>query len=420
MRRELTDPTFHRKPLPAMEAQALILSHLIKMKCESVPLDQAVGRYLAEDLLAPHDLPHFARSGMDGYAVRSADLAGARTGMPIEFEVIEDIPCGAVPQKKIGSGQTARIMTGAMLPECADTVVMLEMVEVVGDRIRIIRELPLGRNVTEPGFEVRTEEKLLNQGTRIGPGEIALLATFGFAIVPVFTRPVVAVISTGDELLEVDAHLVPGKIRNSNRAMLQAQIELAGATALMMEPVGDILSSLVSAIDDAFLKADVVITTGGVSVGDRDVLVDWFGQWDGKMLFNKLKMRPGSPTTVGVKNHQMLFALSGNPGACFVGFELFVSPALRAMMGAVDRRFEDMEAVLTESFDKPNAFERYVRGCVSWNAGRLEARLAGVEQSSIVRTIAQANALLVIPAGVGLQAGQSIRFIPLRDWKGWA
>jgi molybdopterin molybdotransferase len=197
---------------------------------------------------------------------------------------------------------------------------------------------------------------------------------------------------------------------------LLAQIQQAGAVAKIMNPVGDRLDLLGDALERAFEQADLVITSGGVSVGDRDVLVDWFEAWQGQLLFNKLKMRPGSPTTVGVREGKIVFALSGNPGACFVGFELLVVPVIRRMMQQSDRRLAGIHVRLDRAFTKPDAFERYLRGRMEWRDQRWHASLHSLDQSSVVRSAAGANALIVIPPGNGVEAGMEVMAIPLQDW----
>lgn len=410
---------FQRTAISMEEARTRILQHAAPVAIETVPIDQALHRRLATALIAPHPLPHFAKSGMDGFAIRAEDIAFANNENPVTLDVIEHIPAGAVPTKAIGPGQASRIMTGAMVPDGADTVIMIEMTEAVArdghPAIRIIRSLPLGRNVSPIGSEVVSGEMLLEMGTLVHAGEIALLATFGVAEVPVFKQPVIAIMPTGSELLDVNSELQPGKIRNSNGHMLAALLRQAGAVVHLLAPVEDSLDALKSRLTHAFQLADVVITTGGVSVGDHDVLVDWFAEWEGKMLFNKITMRPGSPTTVGTHAGKFIFALSGNPSASYVGATLFVLPLLQRMQGVVACLPNVVQATIVEDFDKPNNFTRFVRGIVEGKNGKLHARLAGADQSSMVRTLATANGLLIIPPGDGVQAGATIDVILLKE-----
>jgi molybdopterin molybdotransferase len=410
---------FQRTVISMEDARVLILQHAQSLEIESIPLDNALHRYLAAALVAPHPLPHFVKSGMDGFAIRAQDIEHAGNDFPITLKVIEHIPAGVVPKKVIGHDQASRIMTGAMLPEGADTVIMFEMTESImvdnQQAIRIIRSLPVGRNVSQIGSEVVAGEMLLEVGTLIQAGEIALLATFGISEVMVYRQPVVAIMPTGSELLAVTSCLEPGKIRDSNGHTLAALLRQAGAVVHLLDPVEDSLVALKHHIAHAFEFADIVITTGGVSVGDHDVLVDWFEEWEGVTLFNKVMMRPGSPTTVGTHQGKFIFALSGNPSASYVGAILFVLPLLKRMQGVLSCLPNVFQATMVEDFDKSNNFTRFVRGIVELKDGKLNARLAGVDQSSMVRTLATANSLLIIPPGEGVRAGEIIDVLLLKE-----
>ncbi|RAL26464.1 molybdopterin molybdenumtransferase MoeA [Thermoflavimicrobium daqui] len=411
---------FGRKPIKVMEAQNRIRSHIQTGKVETIPLTESDGRYLAIDILASDDLPHFRRSGMDGFAIYTADTQKASRENPVWLEVIEEIPCGSVPRKTISSGKATRIMTGAAVPDGADAVVMIEMTNTLEKDgktyISIPRAIPQGENIAPIGSEINKGTLILPKGTKINAGVIALLATFGYAEVSVYQQPKVAIFATGSELLDVDEPLVPGKIRNSNGYLLLSLLQQAGAKPISQLKLPDDVQQAKSAILQALDEVDFVITTGGVSVGDYDILVDIFAEWDGQMLFNKLAMRPGSPTTVGVRNQQFLFALSGNPGACFVGFELFVRPTIWGMQGKTNLELPMFTATLLEDFSKPSPFDRYVRGITSYQNGKVYVRPVGVEKSSITLTIKDADCLIIIPAGGrGASTGDIVQAISLKN-----
>ncbi|WP_274364725.1 gephyrin-like molybdotransferase Glp [Paenibacillus thermotolerans] len=412
-----TDFKFKRRAVSVEEATSLVLSEIRETVAIPLGIGQAAFYRLAEDFAAPGEYPPFNRSGMDGYAVRSADTLGASSEAPILLEVVDHIMCGSKPSVPLGKGQASRIMTGAMAPPEADAVVMLEQTieeEAGGKRyIRLKREAAPGMNLTKAGDEIRPNERLLTKGTLLQEGELALLATFGAANVRVRRKPKVAILPTGDELLPVEAPLAEGKIRNSNGVMLAAQVLKAGGVPELLEPAGDDASKLGERLSRAFERCDAVITTGGVSVGDRDVLTDWFAGWDGKLLFNKVMMRPGSPTSAGSKDGKLLFALSGNPGACFVGFLLFVRPALLRMQGVERAKPEETEAFLSRDFTKTNAYERFLRGRLTARSGRLFAEPVGADQSSVMRTISEANCLIRIPPTAGIAADTLVKVIPL-------
>ncbi|MBH8604541.1 gephyrin-like molybdotransferase Glp [Thermoactinomyces sp. CICC 10522] len=410
---------FQREIVKVKEARARLLPHINELDTEILPLSQCHGRTLAEEITAPIPLPHFRRSSMDGFAIQARATKGATKENPVWLKVLETIPCGNVPRCEITDTTASRIMTGAAVPDSADAVVMLEMTQTAvknGETyVGVEREIAPGTNVAAIGEELEQGTLLLHKGRRIGPGEIALLATFGHAQVKVYRKPRVAIFATGSELLEADAPLEPGKIRNSNSYMLYSLLLDCGAEPLMQPILPDDVSQAQTAILQATETADLVITTGGVSVGDYDILVDIFERWDGQMLFNKLAMRPGSPTTVGVRNNRFLFALSGNPGACFVGFELFVRPVILGMMGKTEFDLPLITASMAVDFTKPSGFERYVRGIYQIEDGRVYVRPAGLEKSSVTLTIRDTNCLIIVPpGGRGVKKGDQVQVLMLK------
>ncbi|HET7627338.1 MAG TPA: gephyrin-like molybdotransferase Glp [Bacillales bacterium] len=407
---------FNRKPITVEEAQALIQPYIKEGTTESVPILESDGKYLAEAIEASHPIPHFRRSGMDGFAVRAEDLAEASKEHPIELQCIEEIPAGTVAQKTVTTGTCSRIMTGAAVPEGADAVVKLEDTEANGATTLVYHSPAVKENVTGIGEEMAEGTPIMEKGRKIGPGEVALLATFGHAVVKVFQQPRVAILSTGSELLGPGDALEAGKIRNSNTYMLYAQVKRAGAVPVVVDSVPDDIELAKRKISEALANYDAVITTGGVSVGDYDILTDFFAEWDGKLLFNKLKMRPGSPTSVGVKDNRLLFALSGNPGACFAGFELFVRPVLRGMLGKDRLEMAVFEAYMAESFINKGSFPRFVRAKLLKQDGKICVQPVGVDKSSIVTSIKDAEVLIHVPEGpVVLQAEDLVTVTALKD-----
>lgn len=412
---------FHRSIVSVGEAQDRILNKISLGSVETVPLMQSFGRRLGQAIHADHPMPHFPRSGVDGYALRSADVRNAALGQPATLTVVETIACGSMPVGAIGCGEAARIMTGAHIPDGADAVVMLEMTDSpdsVGrdGRVSVRKSVFPGENITPVGNELKQGDLMMEAGRHIGAGEVSLLAATGWAEVPVFRKPVVAVLSSGSELLPVGAELEPAKIRNSNSYMVSLLVEEAGGTALWMNPLIDSLDETERVLAEAMRLADIVITTGGVSVGDYDMLTAWFGRREQDMLFNKVAMRPGSPTTAGMSEGKLIVALSGNPGACFVGFKLFAEPAMKAMMGAKDPLPREYWAILGTDFPKPSPYARYVRGYSVVEQGSVLVYPSGKDKSSIVTSIKDANGLIIIPAGgKGLAAGSLTTFIDFRE-----
>lgn len=412
-----------RTPIPVYEATALVSQHHKHGEIEWVHLEESLNRYLAEDVTADHDVPAFDRSPYDGFAVRASDTAGASREQPVRFEVIDHIGAGAVSEKTLGPFQAVRIMTGAQIPEGADAVVMLELAKTCSEGekqyMELKRSFQPGDNISKKGEDAEKGSVLLVKGTRITSGVIALLATFGYALVPVVKKPVIGIIATGTELLNVSDPLVPGKIRNSNASMVMAQVKEAGGIPLYLGKISDDFEESFDAVKKALEKVDFLITTGGVSVGDFDFLPAIYEKLGAEVLFNKIAMRPGSVTTVAHLDGKLLFGLSGNPSACFVGFELFVKPSVRTWL--LDQKPYALcaEAVLTRDFPKPNPFTRFVRSFVSVKDGMLQAEPVGLDKSSAVTSLADANALVVLPGGTrGYEAGRRVHVLLYRDENG--
>ncbi|WP_019638680.1 gephyrin-like molybdotransferase Glp [Paenibacillus fonticola] len=414
------DEKFRRTAVSVSEAQARIMAFARPGHIEEVPLLHADGRVLAADIAAPHPFPHFRRSGMDGFAVMSSDLQSCSSGNPVELKVIDDIPCGSLPAVPLVSGTASRIMTGAKVPDEADAVIMLEMTEPFvrdGQKwITIKRQLESGKNITPIGFELAQGDVILERGRRIGTGELSVLATFGIHQVPVIKRPRIAIFSTGSELLRIDEPLQDGKIRNSNTYMLASQISRAGGEPHILEAIEDDLPGAKRKVEEAFADYDVVITTGGVSVGDYDIMADLVRGPAMEMLFNKVTMRPGSVTTAAVKEGKLLFALSGNPGACFVGCELFVRPYIGAMLGIGQPYLPEFQAELGQTYSKVNNFTRFVRGKLVWKDGRPVVFPATLDESSVMITIKDSDVLIIIPpTNEGVQAGELVQVLKLPE-----
>jgi molybdopterin molybdotransferase len=392
-----------RRIITVIEAVNKVLEHKIQGRVEYVSIEECDGRHLANPIRAEHDVPPFDRSPLDGFAIKSADTRNVSMGNPVELEIIEEIGAGTVAISEIKEGQAIRIMTGAKIPEGADAIVMLELTkEVIRDQKKyvVIDQLfNSGDNITLQGDDTKKGTQLVERGRRVDPGVKALLATFGYANVPVIKKPIVGIYATGTELLEVHEELQTGKIRNSNSHMLTSQIKLAGAHPKCFGILEDNFDRCFDAVSKALEKVDLLITTGGVSVGDYDFLPDIYEKLGANVLFNKISMRPGSVTTVAELSGKLLFGMSGNPSACFVGFELYVRPWLKTYFGCENPHLQRVQAVLETDFIEPNSFTRFVRGKVSFENGRLFVSTYGVDKSSNVTILANTNALIILPGG---------------------
>lgn len=410
---------YHRRAMTVDEARELLLGRVHPIEPVEVELVDAIGRRLAASIRTVEPIPHFRRSGMDGYAVRTADIAHASAALPVKLEVIEHIPCGKVPLYTITEGKAARIMTGGMVPEGADAVIMQEMTEASERNGRSIvyiqKKIASGLNITPIGEEARAGTPVLEAGEKIGAGHTAILAALGYERVPVYRMPKVAVLSTGTELLQLSDPLEMGKIRNSNAYMLIAQIIAAGGQPLLVGSIPDDYSKAEQMLYELLASdADLIVTTGGVSVGDYDIMADFFLRWEGMTLFNKIAMRPGSPTTAGIWQEKLLFGLSGNPSACFVGFELFVRPAIQQLQGAEVDYTKTTTCRLAVDYKKVNAYTRYVRGYWYSEGGHHYAKPVGRDKSSAILSLKDANCLIVIsPTKTGIASGEIVQIIPL-------
>ncbi|TWD93664.1 molybdopterin molybdochelatase [Neobacillus bataviensis] len=412
-----------RNPISIGEAVKQIMKHQISGVTEYVSISESYGRYLSEDLIATSNVPHFDRAPYDGFAVRSIDTLEASQSNPVEFEVIDHIGAGMVSSKLVGENQAVRIMTGAMMPNGTDAVVMFEVAKDYEKNgipyMSIKRQINKGTNVSFIGEDAKQGEVLVEKGTLINPGIQAMLATFGYKEVPVAKKPLIGLFATGTELLEVDEELVPGKIRNSNSYMIAAQIERAGGTVHYYGKLPDEFDTCFKAVKDALSEVDILITTGGVSVGDFDYLPGIYKKLGAEVLFNKVAMRPGSVTTVAIYDGKILFGLSGNPSACYVGFELFTRPIIRTQLFSNQPHLRKEKALLEVDFPKANPFTRFVRSATFIDEGRLKSTPSGLDKSNIIMSLAGANSLMILPGGTrGFMAGNEVEVLLLEDQVG--
>jgi molybdopterin molybdotransferase len=413
-------PVTKRTPIPITDAVKRIMEHTSSWGVESVSLIDCDNRILAENISATHDVPPFNRSPYDGFAIFSDDTKNASEKNPVRLKVVETIGAGHVGVHSVISGTAIRIMTGAQIPTGADAVIMLELVKEMtelGDSfIEIKRTVKKNDNISFQGEDTKTGTLLAERGTKITPGVVAILATFGYHTVTVFKKPTVGILSTGTELLDVHEGLKPGKIRNSNAYMAAAQVKAMGAEVKLYQHKEDDLDSLYQSVTECLKETDLVITTGGVSVGDYDYLPAIYEKLGAEVLFNKVAMRPGSVTTVAVHRGKWLFGLSGNPSACFVGCELFVRPVILSGMMMKKSHCEVRKAILGVDFPKANPFTRFVRATLKVSRDKLSVLPAGLDKSSSVSSLLDANCLIVLPGGTrGWVEGNEVGIL---TWQG--
>ncbi|MGG0471109.1 gephyrin-like molybdotransferase Glp [Priestia aryabhattai] len=392
-----------RTPISIPEAIEKVMTYKRKGSIERVSITESYGRYLGEDIVADQNVPHFNKSLYDGFAVRAQDCVEVSSEHPVEFEVVSEIGAGSVFEEEVKPFQAVRIMTGAQVPHSCDAVVMLEVTKSYEKEgktyMALSRSASKWEHIALKGEETKKGDVLVSKGTRINPGVTAFLATFGYADVAVVKQPVVGVLTTGSELLDVNEPLEPGKIRNSNSYMALAQIVRSGGIPKYLGKLEDDFDRCYEAVEKALEEVDILLTTGGVSVGDYDYLPAIYEKLGANVLFNKIAMRPGSVTTVAERNGQLLFGLSGNPSACYVGFELFVRPIVRSFLHSPRPHLHKTKAVLNGRFKEPNAFTRMVRGEITDEGGRLLVTPVGMDKSGAISSLAAANALIVLPGG---------------------
>jgi len=405
-------PVEKRTPIPVSEAIERVVKQPIFTNSIEIPLEESINHILAEDVVATYEIPRFNKSPYDGFAIRSVDTKGANGQQRITFNVIDHIGAGSVSEKVVGAFEAVRIMTGAAIPEGADAVVMLEQTQEYGQSFSIRKPFEANENISLKGEETEVGDIVLHKGQYLNAGAIAVLATYGYSKVKVKQQPTIGIIATGSELLDVSDELEPGKIRNSNGPMIDALSKKIGLTAVAYQIQKDDLESSIQVVKEAMTQHDIVITTGGVSVGDFDYLPQIYEAINAEVLFNKIAMRPGSVTTVAVAEGKYLFGLSGNPSACYTGFELFVKPAVLHMMGASAIYPQVVQATLMEDFKKANPFTRFIRAKATFNGKGMTVVPSGFNKSGAVVAIAHSNAMIMLPGGTrGFEKGHNVNVI---------
>ena len=398
------------------QARERILSQLHPVTTEKRDLAECASRVLARDIAASTDLPPFDNSSMDGFAVRAVDVANATDASPQRLSVVADIPAGSAPAIFLAPGQAARIMTGAQIPDGADAIVPVEETDFVSrdagspppGQVLILKAAKPGANIRTSGMDIKTGEIVLQKGRRLQAQDLGLLAMLGVAKVEVHRKPRVALLSSGDELVGVDAPLEPGKIRDSNSYVLAALIESAHAEALRLGVANDTRESVEALFEQAASqKVDMIISSAGVSVGAFDFIKDVVDS-NGRMDFWRVNMRPGKPLAFGEYRGIPFIGLPGNPVSAFVGFEVFVRAALGRLGGELNGGRRAVRVRTEEEIDSDGR-ESYLRAIVEEKNGVLSAKLTGHQGSGNLRSLVQANALLIIPAGVKcVPAGQEV------------
>ncbi|MDB9529096.1 molybdopterin molybdotransferase MoeA [Oscillatoria sp. CS-180] len=408
--------------IPADTAEAQILDLVVPLDsrrdCETVSLLQATGRILSESVISPLDFPHWDNSAMDGYAVRYEDVSTASETTPVELTVVEDIPAGKPPQKTVEPGQAARILTGAMVPTGANTIVIQENTQREGDRIQILSPPGLKAFIRERGTFVKEGDRLLSVGNEVTPPEVAVLAAAQRSEVQVYRRPRVAILSTGNELVTPNEPLQPGQIVDSNQYALASLVQQMGAIPLCQGIVSDDPTQLKQAIKTAVEEADMVLSSGGVSVGDYDYVDTILQELGAAIHIQSVAVKPGKPLTVATFPKRvpplLYFGLPGNPVSALVSFWRFVAPALRKLSGRVDNWSATFLTARSHQVLKAGGKrETYLWGQLHTTPSGLEFSLAqGSHSSGNLINITGTQGLAVVPIGVTeIEAGSQVRVL---------
>ena len=397
------------------DARALIFQNVKTLEKCIRPLTESQGLALSENILAPHGIPSFDNSGVDGYAVQAKDLEEASIENPILLENLGYIAAGDFGNVRMHSGQCMQIATGAPLPKGANSVVMMEDSKIEGSKIRFTRLIQEKENVRYRGEDIPEGDTIIKSGTVIGPAQIATLATFGFSQVPVHRVPKVSIVSTGSELIDIIEQPAEGQIRESNRFMLAGMVRQEYCEMLKISMVPDLPELLNEAFEEA-LKADVTLICGGMSVGEKDFAKHLLKDLGVEEIFWKIKFKPGKPLFFGQRGKTRVFGLPGNPASSYVLFEEFVRPALRKMMGRRVLEENMVKATLEIPITKTYSRLHFMRGLLHEENGEFRVRPLKFQGSHSIGSLVASNALIRVEAdSPSIPAGNKVFVRPLRN-----
>jgi len=402
--------------LAVEEARRRILEHFQPLKPERIPILEALGRVLAEDVTAEMDIPPLPNTAMDGYAVRIADTADASPEHPARLKVVADLAAGYVLERPLKPGEAVRIMTGAPIPPGAEAVAPFENVETTGDEVLVFKPYSLWKNIRHAGEDVKAGQVVLEKGATLRPQEIGMLAALGHPTALVHRRPRVAVLSTGDEIIDVSDPWQPGKIRDANSYTVSALILKYGGVPIRLGIAPDTIEALTAKIREALARgADLILTSGGVSMGDFDVVKKVLAA-EGAMHFWRARMKPGKPLAFGEIQGVPLLGLPGNPVSSTISFELFARPAMLTMLGKSKLEKPTIDAILVDPIKRKDSRRHYVRVWLEEKDGQTYAHLTGDQGSGILLSMVQADGLAIIPEEVDHTPPNFPVQVMLVDW----
>jgi len=393
------------------DARRKVLSRAKALEAEFVPLIKAFGRVLAGDIRAREPVPPFRKAAMDGYAVRSLDVSVVKDDHPITLDVVEDLPAGKLSRVKIKPGQAIRIMTGAPIPEAADAVVRVEYTDKKGKKVLIKRRAEPGEYIGEVGEDVAKGELVMSRGEVILGAQMGMLAALGYDKVRVTRKPTVAIIPTGSELVEPGAKLGRGKIRNSNAYSIYSLVLEAGAEPKYLGVAPDKKAELRKKIRKA-VRFDMVVLTGGVSVGDYDLVKDQLKDFGVRPVFWQVRIRPGKPIFFGVRRKQLVFGLPGNPVSAMLTFQLFVRLAIDQMLGKKKPGLRPGKAILLDNISVKPGLKKFLRGVLDQDGMVLQVLPYPFQKSGVLKSMVKSNAMIVVPPEIEvMEKGEEVEIL---------
>ncbi|EGS9998069.1 molybdopterin molybdotransferase MoeA [Clostridium perfringens] len=405
-----------KKFIALEEALEILNKNTKALKSEVVSIKDSLKRVLYGDVKSKINNPPFNKSVFDGYAFKSEDSKGTSKENPIELKIVDEIFAGMWPEIEIKSGEAVRIMTGAPIPVGADCVLKQEETERHGDLVKIFKEMKANENISFMGEDIQIGETLIKKGKRLDYADLGIMASSGISEVIVYKKPRVSIISTGDEVCDINSTLKPGKIYDSNLYSLSGRIEELGYHVLSMKHVGDNILKIGEAIEKAFEKSDIVFTTGGASVGEKDLMQKVSESIGFEKLFWKIKIKPGSAVVCSKKEEKILISLSGNPNAALTTFELLGKPVLKKLEGKEENiNIKREKGVLMDSFNKKSPQRRFLRGNVIYDEKGAKVYITQIKSGNgILSSLLNANCLIEIEKGnEGLNRGEVVNIIKL-------
>ncbi|MGH2784819.1 MAG: molybdopterin molybdotransferase MoeA [Actinomycetota bacterium] len=401
-KRTVTRAELDAPMLPYEEAVARVLEQVTTLPSQRVSLRDARGLAIAERIVSPHDVPGFDNSAMDGYAIRSGDTDGASPATPKVLTLIDDLPAGTAPQRSVEPGTAAKIMTGAPVPPGADAVVPWEDTEPRGGEVAVLAVIPPRKHVRPRGEDVKEGDEVISHGTVLRPVHLGVIASVGRDHVQAIPKPRVAVLSTGDELVAAGGELEPGKVFDANQALIAALCEEAGAHVTLTGLVGDEPKDVIRWLEDAAGMADLIVTSGGASVGEHDWLREVLERY-GELSMWRVAIKPGKPVAMGRIARAPVLALPGNPGSAFVGVHVFVAAAIRKLAGR-DPAPRSMRALLAEDVKGSPSRTLFCRVRIAGN----KAMPLPAQSSVVLSNVIPTEGFAIVPPG-GLPAGSEVR-----------